>query len=414
MNPTAPVRTPTSGDDHNPHLIGLASLLRLSLSGADMAPLGQQLLARAHARPDDANTLLDLSTILQFTGNRELALAMQTQALAMQQVYRLPPASSTASIRLLAIKAPGDLMANTPLECLLEGSDIELTLLYLGPGMPFPTSVPNHDVLMVAVAESDENRPLLQQIQQYLRDWPRPVLNLPEQITRVSRDSACELMKTVPGTVMPRATRIDRQAMERIAQGAPSIGAFPDGGAFPIIVRPVGSHAGRGLIKLDRPQAIPDYLKTMPEREFYISRFIDYRGRDGMFRKYRIALIDGQPFVCHMAISDHWIVHYLSAGMAESAEKRAEEARFMAQFDDGFARRHALALRTLNDRMGLDYLAIDCAETPEGNLLIFEIDNAMIVHAMDPVDIFPYKQAQMHKVFSAFRRMLVDAVQRAQ
>jgi hypothetical protein len=32
----------------------------------------------------------------------------------------------------------------------------------------------------------------------------------------------------------------------------------------------------------------------------------------------------------------------------------------------------------------------------------------MTVHAMDPVDIFPYKQPQMRKVFGAFRRMLID------
>ncbi len=32
----------------------------------------------------------------------------------------------------------------------------------------------------------------------------------------------------------------------------------------------------------------------------------------------------------------------------------------------------------------------------------------MIVHAVDPVDIFPYKQPQMHKVFGAFYQMLAD------
>jgi len=33
----------------------------------------------------------------------------------------------------------------------------------------------------------------------------------------------------------------------------------------------------------------------------------------------------------------------------------------------------------------------------------------MTVHAMDPVNLFPYKQAQMRKVFRAFRQMLIDA-----
>ena len=105
----------------------------------------------------------------------------------------------------------------------------------------------------------------------------------------------------------------------------------------------------------------------MPQEEFYISRFIDYRAPDGLFRKYRIVLIDGRPFLCHIAISQHWMIHYLNAGMAESAEKRAEEARCMASFDKDFARRHAAALRAIHERAGLDYLGIDCGESPMAN-----------------------------------------------
>ena len=103
------------------------------------------------------------------------------------------------------------------------------------------------------------------------------------------------------------------------------------------------------------------------------------------------------------------MIHYLNAGMAESAEKRAEEARFMADFDTGFAVRHAAAFKVINERIGLDYLGIDCAETRDGKLLIFEVDSCMIVHAIDPVDVFPYKQPQMRKVFDAFYRMLAHA-----
>jgi glutathione synthase/RimK-type ligase-like ATP-grasp enzyme len=132
-----------------------------------------------------------------------------------------------------------------------------------------------------------------------------------------------------------------------------------------------------------------------------------------MYRKYRIMLIDGRPFICHMAVSSHWMIHYLNAGMTDSADKRAEEERFMADFDDGFAHRHANAFRAITERIGLDYVGIDCAETPDGKLLIFEADSDMIVHAMDPVDLFPYKQPQMRKLFAAFRRMLADAVTRA-
>jgi hypothetical protein len=97
--------------------------------------------------------------------------------------------------------------------------------------------------------------------------------------------------------------------------------------------------------------------------------------------------------------------------MAESADKRAEEARFMAEFDTAFARRHAVALQAIHQHMQLDYLVIDCAETREGKLLLFEVDNSAVVHTMDPVDLYPYKRPQMRKVFEAFRAMLVHAIQ---
>ena len=133
------------------------------------------------------------------------------------------------------------------------------------------------------------------------------------------------------------------------------------------------------------------------------------RSADGMFRKYRIALIEGRPFACHMGVSEHWMIHYLNAGMRESAPKRAEEARFMAEFDQDFAKRHARAFDALTEHVGLEYFGIDCGETPEGELLIFEADVAMIVHAMDPPDLFPYKGPQMRKVFDAFQTMLASA-----
>ena len=63
-------------------------------------------------------------------------------------------------------------------------------------------------------------------------------------------------------------------------------------------------------------------------------------------------------------------------------------------------------------RSELEYVGIDCGETPDGELLVFEVDSGMTVHAMDPVDLFPYKQPQMRKVFRAFRQMLIDASRR--
>jgi hypothetical protein len=100
------------------------------------------------------------------------------------------------------------------------------------------------------------------------------------------------------------------------------------------------------------------------------------------------------------------MIHYVNAGMYEDAQKRTEEAAFMEYFDD-FAQRHRAALDAIHQRTKLDYVCIDCAETQAGQLLIFEIDHAMVVHAMDPEQLFPYKQVHMKKVEDAFRDYLV-------
>lgn len=399
-------------NEHTEPLLGLAKLMRMAYSGSDLAPLGTQLIERAETETG-GHALMDLSTILQLRGNRDLALSTQAQAIESQQIYSPPTATGQVNIRLLAIMGTGDLMSNTPVEFLLEDSDVALDIVYVTQNQPLPADLPDHDVLFVAIAQSDRNMPLLKQIDASIATWPRPVLNRPDRIALMSRNEACVLLKSAPGIEMPITVRISRQTLQQIADGELPLTEILDDGVFPIIVRPVDSHAGKDLDKIDSPTVLVSYLQNMLNEEFYISRFVDYRGQDGLFRKYRIVLIDGKPFVCHVGISEHWMVHYLNAGMAESAEKRAEEERFMIDFDSGFARQHAEAFRAINERAGLDYLGIDCGETADGKLLIFEIDSCMIVHAIDPVDIFPYKQPQMRKVFSAFRQMLLNAMQRS-
>lgn len=78
----------------------------------------------------------------------------------------------------------------------------------------------------------------------------------------------------------------------------------------------------------------------------------------------------------------------------------------MAVFDAEFAGRHRAAFAGLSAWMELDYFQLDCAEAPDGRLLVFEVDVAAIIHLMDSPDLFPYKRPQMLRVFAAFEAML--------
>lgn len=398
-----------SSSNETKTLIGLPTLMTIAFRGGDLNPIADGLLKRIQSDPNDATALIDMAVIQIMRGNTKLARSMQTLALQTQQIYHYPRPSGPIKVRALAILGPGDLMANSPFEFLIENQPVALDLLYIGQGQGMPANIPDHDVLIVAVAESDVNQPLLSNLSVALKGWPRPVLNRPECISRLSRDTSQALLHTIPGVAMPGVLRVARATLEACCKTPEQAATLPQqlsGMDYPVIIRPIDSHAGHGLERIDNLAALTNYLVLSPDSDFFVSPFIDYRSVDGLFRKYRLILIDGMPYVCHMAISQRWMVHYLNADMLDNAANRDEEAQFMANFNEGFAHRHGAALSAIHERLGLDYVGMDCAETQDGRLLIFEVDSNMVVHNMDPDDVFPYKKLQMPKLFGAFAQML--------
>ena len=387
--------------------LGMACLGRRVFEGAGLAETWDALMARYTDDPEDAGALLDLSTLVQMRGERERGLELQAMAIGLARGYRTVHGSGDA-LKVLAFVTPGDLMANTPLDFLLEGSDVELITWFVDGDLPDASQLPDHDVAFLAIGQSEESEPLLQRLEAALQTWPRPVLNaMGRRIAALTRDGVAERFAGHAAVACPATCRAPRAALEAIAAGAPLEGLH-EGLAYPVIVRPIGSHAGAGLEKLDGPQAFAAYLDAHDQAEFFVARFLDYSGPDGLFRKLRVMFVGGRPFVAHMAVSARWMVHYLNADMGEAAH-RAEEAAVMASFDEGFARRHSQAFAALHEAFGLDYFGVDCAETRDGRLVVFEADVAMIVHAMDSPDLYPYKKPAMAKLFAAFVDHLLDA-----
>jgi len=353
-----------------------ARLFKQAFDGHDLKPLRAQLLARMEGDPLDAAALMDLSVTEQLLGNQAEGLRHQAQALHLRRLYRPSWPTPPQALRVLALMAPGDLGNNTPIEFLLDGSDIALHILYVVPGQPLPNSLPEHDIAIATPCESDQNRAVLREIQRLIPSWPCTVLNRPDGIMRSARERMHSLLGAVPELLMPATVRVCRTALEQMGHGSRAAADFLSEATFPLIVRPVDSHAGRSLAKLDEPSSIAAYLASQQEPEFFVSRFVDYRGSDGLFRKYRVMWVDGKPYPVHMAISDGWKVWYYNAGMAKA------------------------------EAFGLEYFGIDCAELPDGRLLVFEGGVDLAAHDMDRPDVYPYKSAHMQKLFAAFCEML--------
>ncbi len=375
-----------------PRLRGTAELAACAYRGETLAAL----LARIGPAPSDpaarAGWLLDRSLAHSLGFRPAEAAAVQAEALDLARVFRVQ--GDGAGPRLLAFMAPGDLMMNAPLDFLTAPTGVRLDLVFLLPGHPMPERLPDHDVAIVATSESAAG--LLDALAGPLRAWPRPVLNDPAHVRRLSRDWVAGSLDGLPGVIAAPTVRMSRAAL---AQGEMPVG-------YPALLRPADSHAGHGLMRAEGPADLAAFLATVPGESFFVSRYIEYRGADGWYSKYRIAFIEGAPFLCHMAASERWMVHYLNAGMAEDPAKRLAEAEAMATFGTGFARRHAAAFAGLCAAIGLDYFSIDCTEAPDGRLLVFEADVAAIIHSLDPPDLYPYKPPVMQRCYDAFAAML--------
>ena len=361
-------------------------------------PQLQALIEALHQDSDPARIYMQMFYVFLLLNQHEAAADMQARALERQRIFRIE-GSTVPQLRLLVLMGPGAMQDNTPIEFVLHGGAVQTEILYLLPGEELPAVLPLHDISFIAIGESGRNAVLLKQLEAALDHWPTPVINRPGAIAHCARDTCYQLLKDIPGVWMPQTRRV--AAGEALDMG------------YPLTLRPVDTQGGEGLQRVDNATQLAAYYASHPAKAWYAAQYIDYQSADGCYRKLRIVLIDGRPFVCHMAISAHWMVHYLSAGMGESLEKRLEEQHLMEHFEQDFAVRHQAALAQIAHALQLDYVTIDCAQGLDGRLLVFEADSRGLIHAADPIEIYPYKPAVMQKAFDALAALLLKRIRPA-
>ncbi|WP_166417134.1 ATP-grasp domain-containing protein [Cochlodiniinecator piscidefendens] len=351
---------------------------------------------------------MDLSVIDQLSGHGERGLAWQAKALEKRRAFSTNR-RKVAQPKLLVFADAGPMGDNTPIEFLLQNSDFEIITYYPNFQVKDPYPLPPHDIAFCAASLDSSNADVFfENLRNLTETTGTKTVNFPDTPVALERDKLPVAFSNIGGLRFPQTCRVPRLQLEETLDVSTDIDSIDTIGGYPCLIRPCGSHAGRGLKKLNTRDCLKSYLLEREESEFFISEFINYASpQDGNFRKYRIIFIDGHAFPCHMAISDQWDLWYLNANMHASESKRKNEADFMDTFDLHFAKRHHHAFDALSTKIGLDYFGIDCAEDAEGNLIIFEADNALIVHDMDCEILFPYKKRHMQNIFEAFENMLL-------
>jgi hypothetical protein len=258
-----------------------------------------------------------------------------------------------------------------------------------------------YDLVFNTIGDADLAEPSLAAVEAFTSACPKPVLNRPGPVMRTRRDRLGALLGGLADVVVPRTIRLGEA--EIAAQGLRAL-AEAHGFDGPVLVRPAGLHGGQGMVLVDRPEAL-DGVTPRPG-DHYMIQYLDYRSADGLFRKYRMLFVAGRPFAYHQAISGHWLVHHDTAGMDGRPERRAEEARFLADPGAALGERGLAAIAALGQALDLDYCGADFALLPDGRILVFEANATMLAHFEDPEGPYAHKNASVTAIAEAFQALL--------
>lgn len=367
-----------------PHLDALLGLGSSLAALSDFANAREAFGIALALKPAARDVHLRLYELEQILGDRAAALAHLNAALETDRIISTLARRMPAKLTVLALYRPGMFEANTPYDFILDPETTTIHHVYLRDDendVPDGTAWPTFDLMVNAIAESDAARPALRAAEKVFARYAGPTLNSPRVVAQMDRESVAARFRD--------STLVQAPPIERVSRASLVTGSVP---ALPFLIRPLGSQAGIDLAKIGSRADLSAYLDARPaSAEFYVTEFVEYKNADGFYRKYRVIFVAGEPFAYHAAISPNWMIHYYNAPMLENAWMRAEEEAFIDDLDAVFPSSLGAGLREIAARFGVEYFGIDCSIAPDGRVLLFEADTAMLVHGTDDPKMFGYK-----------------------
>ena len=233
-----------------------------------------------------------------------------------------------------------------------------------------------------------------------------PFINDPERVFFTSRDNVYKLLNGVENIVVPKTVKGELIQNDKFSLH--SILARYNL-HLPLLVRPLGSHSGRGLTKIDNENDFAKIKISGTRQTFYFTEFHDYRSDDGYFRKMRFVFVNGKVLPQHLLIFKDWNIH---VGVRREFMKyhnwtMKEEEEFLEGYAEFLGRRNFKSLEEIYNKIRLDFCGSDCAFLPNGKLLVFEANPAMRISFKEGRKDFRYRLRYTRKIINAFEEMLI-------
>ena len=238
------------------------------------------------------------------------------------------------------------------------------------------------------IADADSHRIALHKTAQLLINFPDiPLFNHPKDVLKTTRDNTYRLLHDIEGLVVPKTVSISPSSPQEIHDMVASeeIG-------YPFIFRGAGSHGGENTTLVTSENEMFYAYALDGKKPYYITQYVDYADSDGIYTKYRFAIVDGDVFIRHVIFKDHWMIHSRSREFMQKEKYYLQkEADLLKTFETTLKPQIAPLMETIAKRVGLDYFGMDCHIDTQGNILLFELNanmNILYNNAKDPDNIW--------------------------
>jgi len=262
-----------------------------------------------------------------------------------------------------------------------------------------------YDLVINNVTDPDRNPKCLAVLNKLESEHGASFLNSPRYIAQIGRDRVAAIAKGIPGIVAPKTLRLikqDRAAIVRATEAA--------GFRWPGILRQAGAHGGTSLqIVHDVEEAAARIKSREPH---YLTEFVNFRSRDGLYRKLRFFVIGGEVLVRSMVVGKKWNLHRRDRGdILPGVDPAAEEKRLYDRFAEGRFSRIEEILRELAGKLRLDYFGVDCALLSYDQILLFEANPTMTFGGRSPDPKRPHKKTRLPLAIEMTSRMIARALE---
>ncbi len=353
-------------------------------------------------QPGCAKAHEGLSYLLQDLGDAQKAAWHRREAFRNRSIIPLPFRGAHAPVPVLQLLST--MGGNVRMRTFLDDRIFQ-TFTVVPEFYDPSTPLPYHQLVINAIGDAEVSPDALVAAQSLLALTKAPVINLPAAVLATSRGNNAKRLSRLPGVVTPITATLPR---ERLLDADAASALAHLGLEFPILVRVPGFHTGQHFVRVENLEALPPVLAELPGQELIVMNYLDARGSDGKTRKYRAMMINGRIYPLHVAISNHWKIHYFTAEMAENPEHRAEDAAFLENMPGVLGSVAMKALARIQSTLGLDYAGIDFGLNAKGEVLVFEANATMVVNMPEAGELWSYRLPACKRIFSAVHRMLME------